>query len=151
MMLSRWAFRRWGGSSFSDKLFTRRIEMAQLILSWTRVLATDARDFALSLNQRCGTGVHRVVAKMEIMRMRDCRTEHEARVGHSFEFDRRIGLVEYGQLTFVDRVGRAQATVHHCDPADPEAPRRLVGPALAGLEFDNEIVDARRCINRADR
>src|SRR5579864_1534943 len=114
-------------------------------------LVTDARDFTLALDQRCGAGVHRVVAKVEIVRMRNCRTEHEARIGHCFEFDRRIGLVKYGQFTFVDWIGRAQATVHHCDPTDPVVPRRLVGPALAGLELHNEIVDARRCINRADR
>ena len=76
-------------------------------------LATDARDFALTLYQRGWAGVHRVVAKMKIVRMRDCRTEQEARIGRGFEFDHRIGLVEYGQLTFIDWMRRAQATVHH--------------------------------------
>jgi hypothetical protein len=41
MMLSRWASRELGGSSFGDKLFTLRIGMAQrLFLSWTRVGST---------------------------------------------------------------------------------------------------------------
>ena len=37
--------------------------------------------------------------------MRDGRAEHEACIGQGFEFDRRIGPIEYGQLTFVDWVG----------------------------------------------
>ena len=42
MMLSRWASREWGGSSFGDKLFTPRIGMAQrLFLSWTRVALSE--------------------------------------------------------------------------------------------------------------
>jgi hypothetical protein len=41
------------------------------------------------------------VANVEIVRMRDCRTEHEARTGHSFEFDRRMEPAEYGQPTYV--------------------------------------------------
>ncbi len=36
--------------------------------------------------------------------------EHEPCIGESFEFDRRIGLVEYGKLTFVDWVRGAFIT-----------------------------------------
>ena len=47
-MLSRWASREWGGSSFGHKLFTLRIGMAQRpFLSWTRVGGSGQFDVPL--------------------------------------------------------------------------------------------------------
>src|SRR5258706_8590582 len=84
------------------------------------------------------------------MWMRDGRAEHELRIGQCSEFDRRIGLIEYRKLTFLDRVGGLQVAIHHCDPTGGGARRGLMAPALAGLELHNEIVETWRCINRTD-
>src|SRR6266571_7350841 len=104
----------------------------------------DFRDFSFASVERSLARVNGVIAEHEVVRMLDGRTEDEARVFESFEFESAVRLFEHRQLALVHDLRRCQLSPMHGDPGDRVIVRRIVAPLLALLQRDIQIVHRRR-------
>src|SRR5256885_9542699 len=102
-------------------------------------LLTDAANLRLSLAQRLGAGVHRVIAEDEVMRMLRRGTEHEARVALGDEVDRLLRGLEDGDFTAGDGRGGPKHAFVHGDPRHRVSSGRVVGPTLAGAQVHRQV------------
>src|SRR5713226_7368677 len=108
----------------------------------------DRRDVRLGIAKRVRRRVDRVVAEDEIVLVRSGRAENELAIGQRFEFDRFARWLESREVPVPQFVRNRHNA--RCDggPEDGVARRRLVTPALAGLQAYREIVDRRGGLNR---
>src|SRR5712664_3791582 len=109
----------------------------------------DRRDVRLGIAKRVRRRVDRVVAEDEIVLVRSGRAENELAIGRRFEFDRFARWLESREVPVPQFVRNRHDA--RCDggPEDGVARRRLVTPALAGLQADREIIDRRRGLDGA--
>src|SRR5882762_2242420 len=99
----------------------------------------------------CFASVERTLARMngvgaehEVVGMLDGRTQDEAGVFKSLEFEGAARLLEHGQLALVHDLRRSQLSLVHGDPGDGMILRRLVTPFLALLQRNVQVVDGGR-------
>src|SRR5713226_5517892 len=101
----------------------------------------DRRDVRLGIAKRVRRRVDRVVAEDEIVPVRNGRAENELGTGHCFEFDRPVRWLESREVPALQLVWNRDDARGDRGPEDGVARRRLVTPALAGLQAYREIVD----------
>jgi hypothetical protein len=101
---------------------------------------SDRCDASLALAECIGAGVNGVVAKDEVVIVRNGRADDELRVGSGRELDGTVRGLEGGEIALAEVVGHRNGAFPHGGPEDGVCGRRLVAPALALLQSHREIV-----------
>src|SRR5216684_963700 len=94
----------------------------------------DRRDVRLGIAKRVRRRVDRVIAEDEIVLVRNGRAENELGIGHCFEFDRLVRWLESREVPALQLVWNRHDARGDRGPENGVARRRLVTPALAGLQ-----------------
>ena len=98
-------------------------------------------NFALSQLQRLARCMNRVIAQDEIMRMRDCRTDHELGGVSRDKLHPRLAGLEDDDISVARGLGHIEVSLAHGQPQDGVSARRLVLPALAEAERYSQVID----------
>src|SRR3984957_6226370 len=95
--------------------------------------------------------MHRVIAKDEIMLVRNSRTEDEFSIAERFELDGAVRPFEHHQLSLPHFVRHRDGSQGDRGPEHGVIRRRLIAPTLARLQTHGEIVERRGSDDRARR
>ena len=98
----------------------------------------DLRNEGLGSVKRIRVRVHGVGAQIELVRVRDCRTQDEFGVASSLELDRRLRCLEHREVSGAQWLGGHHVPSANGDPAHRLSLWRRIAPTFASRQPDEE-------------
>src|SRR5712664_174780 len=100
----------------------------------------DLRDAGLSSLKCIRVRMHGIGAQIELVRVRDCRTQDEFGIASSLELDRRLRSLEHREVSGAQKLGGNQVPSANGNPAHRLPRLWRIAPTFASPQPDEEIV-----------